>query len=524
MKAELSSHKLKVGGNKPDLLARYRAWYDAQAGPTASASSAGPSTGAGPSTASAEAPEDEEAMEVLSTADETHAAVIETLLDPSNKVATVPMLSRLIAPTKLHVSAVTLACVEKLRYTPGENFRTKPRGKDLSDTLLPIQRFVDVLLREMKHVRLTSEAGENESALRSYVKQTLPRIEAPVELAQFFAAWDISIKTNNSPSPPAYDTEYDAQMEMALHASRATALAESQQRDMDDNEREEQLHEAEEHRKALLQELDVVNNAIQHRLVRWSTTLPHRALADQLWPSTYSTVEKKAIRNYVTEYLTEHDLLEGEVDEQDKLNAIKEMQNDDAFPVELARSAAIIQAVFLESRFGEARRSRSQSEVTATPSVATSRSMSPVKRGRRGSSATRGRGGRKAVSAVSGRSGRKSGRAAGAGADLLEDDDMEAEDTDEDAREEEEQEVVISRGTKRPRRASTRANYIVDDGVDVDGPAPTTAEDDEEEDSDTYRDYQKQDRKRARKRTSKVKQLALQMDDEDQDEDADMRL
>ncbi|RYN35165.1 hypothetical protein AA0119_g1229 [Alternaria tenuissima] len=188
IKAELSSHKLKVGGNKPDLLARYRAWYDAQAGPTASASSAGPSTGAGPSTAGAEAPEDEEAMEVLSTADETHAAVIETLLDPSNKVATVPMLSRLIAPSKLYVSAVTLACVKKLRYTPGENFRTKPRGKDLSDTLLPIQRFVDVLLREMKHVRLTSEAGENKSALRSYVKQTLPRIEAPVELAQFFAA------------------------------------------------------------------------------------------------------------------------------------------------------------------------------------------------------------------------------------------------------------------------------------------------------------------------------------------------
>ncbi|RYO22220.1 hypothetical protein AA0121_g2490 [Alternaria tenuissima] len=115
--------------------------------------------------------------------------------------------------------------------------------------------------------------------------------------------------------------------------------------------------------------------------------------------------------------------------------------------------------------------------------------MSPVKRGRRGSSATRGRGGRKAVSAVSGRSGRKSGRAAGAGADLLEDDDMEAEDTDEDAREEEEQEVVISCGTKRPRREITRANYIVDDGVDVDGPAPTAAEDDEEEDRDTYRDY-----------------------------------
>lgn len=274
---------------------------------------------------------------------------------------------------------------------------------------------------------------------------------------------------------------------MALGASRITVQAEAEQREMDDEERESQLVEAEERRKALLQELDVLNNAIQHRLVRWAASLPERALADQLWPQTYSTDEKKAIRGYFKEYVREHGLLESELDEQELVDVIDAIKEDDAFPVELARSASVIQAVLLEFRGKEAQRARSQS-TAATPSASRSRSVSPVKRGR---------GGRQGASATRGRTRRRSGRA-----ELSEDDDDDAED--------EEEGITAPRGKKRPRRDIATASYVLDD-------ADAAAAEDED-DSDVYRDYQKQSRKRARMRTSKVTQFARHLAEEDEDE------
>jgi hypothetical protein len=104
-------------------------------------------------------------------------------------------------------------------------------------------------------------------------------------------------------------------------------------------------------------------------------------MSDQLWPSTFSTEERKSIRNYVSDYINEHGLTtERDVTEQEQLNAISEMQHDEDFPVPMGQSAAIIQAAFLEARGFDAKRSRSKSQVKQTPGVATTRTPSSVKR------------------------------------------------------------------------------------------------------------------------------------------------
>jgi hypothetical protein len=447
-----------MGGNKPDLLARYRQWWTSQLGATA-----GPSVGAaGPSTTGPPAPA------------ATPESTTETILDISGSVGTVPMLARLLVPKKLKLSAVTRECVQKLRYTPGKDFRNKAREKDFSEVLKPLQLFVDVFLKTMAEVRVTSEAGENESALRQFLQDRLPKVRAAAELSHFFAAWGIEVTTNSDGSPLSHGAEYDTQMQMALEMSRVTAQAEAEQRHVDEAEVEAMSLEEEDNRKALLQELDVINCALQHRLVRWSTKLPERSVADQLWPTTFSTEDRKAIRKFVHEYMTSHELTDAELSEQAKLAAIAEMQYDEDFPVNLGRSASVIKAVLLESRFGEARRSRSRSEsqVTQTPSVA-SRSLSPVKRMRR------------------------------LGRDE-EEEAMEAMEASDDGDEEGEEEVV-QRGKKRPRRSRSSVSYVEDLAAQV-----------EDDDDTTYMDHQGPSLKRSRRRISKSKEIAQSLAEDEE--------
>lgn len=74
---------------------------------------------------------------------------------------------------------------------------------------------------------------------------------------------------------------------------------------------EESIGDAEKYeanRKALLAELDVMNNALQHRLACWARTFPRPKLEDMHWPMSYNEDERKQISGFVRKYLDENDL------------------------------------------------------------------------------------------------------------------------------------------------------------------------------------------------------------------------
>lgn len=373
-----------------------------------------------------------------------------TLLDPSKDVRTVPLLNRLLMPKRMKVSAVTLDCLKRLRYSPGTEYRQKAPGKDFSEVLRPLELFVETFLKTLKQVQMTSEFGENESSLRAFLSANLPKIRASDELKGFFASWNIKVIAQDHRSPSPIDAELDIQLRLAMDASRVTARREREHGEVQEVHNEEMDEEAAEHsRKALLSELDAINLAVQHRLVRWAAKAPKRRMVDQLWPTTFSTEERKSIRKYVTNYIDEHDWIETDMAEQDKVNAVRAMQDDDEFPVAMARTAAVIQAALLEMiRLGKIKHDRSQSEVTRSPS----RTQSPAKRVPR-----------------------------------------KPADAAEESEEEEEEEEPVSRGWKRQRATA----FAADD-----------EEFDEEDDDDAYADHESRDPKRARRRGSRAKKIA----------------
>lgn len=226
-----AANSLKVGGNKPELKLRYRAWFNAQNGASnISATAPGSSTVAVPyATRSASSAADPStAGDVASVAAAVEAPTI-TVLDPTANVSTVSMSDRLFVPSKEKVSAVTLRCIEDLRYTPGDNYQKKEATKDFSETLQPLIMFVSAFQSAMRQVQLTPEAGENETAVRTCLKETLPTIVAPQELSLFFAGWGVTVEreiVGTSQFDQTEEAELEAQLRMAMDNSIVTADAE----------------------------------------------------------------------------------------------------------------------------------------------------------------------------------------------------------------------------------------------------------------------------------------------------------
>jgi hypothetical protein len=229
-----------------------------------------------------------------------------TSLDTANDMLTIPLLDRLLFPAKHKVSKVTLDCLKRLRYTPAAQFCQKAAAKDVSETLEPVELFVDIFTKSLKQVNMTSEMGQNEAALRCFIIENLPEIRAPRELTNFFNDWNIKVILFEPEG-----AEFNAHLATALEASKATAQAEATQRQTKSGThlQLEKDKEAEVERKVFLQELDVISCAIRHRLTRWATTFPQRTLADQLWTSTFSTEDRKTLRNYVAKYVDDNDFV-----------------------------------------------------------------------------------------------------------------------------------------------------------------------------------------------------------------------
>jgi hypothetical protein len=91
-----------VGGNKPNLIERYRQWWNTQSsGANTKGLSVGPSVGVAESLI-AEIP-----TNPANTASAPEPVTV-TALDTSNDLYTAPLLQRLLVPARLELSTVTL--------------------------------------------------------------------------------------------------------------------------------------------------------------------------------------------------------------------------------------------------------------------------------------------------------------------------------------------------------------------------------------------------------------------------------
>ncbi|CAN9102754.1 unnamed protein product [Alternaria alternata] len=334
MSSCLKNLNLKSTGNMAVLRGRFKDWYNSQN----NTASAGPSAGssAGPSVD-------------LSVDLSTEPATTTTVLDPSVPT-TVSLYQRLFVKKKTIVSQVVLDAVHKLQYTPGKNFRLKGTNKDLSKLLGPSAS------RNLVSVRI--------NMLGEYVLLVPAN---PHHLAQML--------------------KRSARSQMALQASRDSAAAEVARREkedydmlLDDDEFEDldiiaaAKDETEKSRKAILQELDIVNSAIMHRFARWVKEFPKPKAEDMHWPNSFDQDERKQIKSFVRKYLDDHDMWIRDIDASEQVEAIDEMKDHADFPLAHARIAAVIQLCFIDLR-----RDRKRFSKTPDSTAASSRTSSPVK-------------------------------------------------------------------------------------------------------------------------------------------------
>lgn len=243
--------------------------------------------------------------------------------------------------TDVRVSEITATCLKLLKYTPGKNYRQKSTSEDLSEALRPLRVFVDAFSNSLAQVVVTPDAGENEQTLRVYITENIPKIDAPRELVPFFRSWNIAT--------------------VELYMQAGVDQLEQQDADETPGVLSGDISEG------LSNELDIINNALNHRLARWAASLPERRVQDQLWPTTFNMSNRTAIRKYIQQYIKDNALAEKEVSEADIRTVVRNVTQDDKFPVPVAKSDAVIQAAFKEIRY----RKRNQSLAAAKPSTAT---------------------------------------------------------------------------------------------------------------------------------------------------------
>jgi hypothetical protein len=72
-----------------------------------------------------------------------------------------------------------------------------------------------MFLRTLKQVNMSSEMGENETALRCFLTDSLREIQAPVELTAFFVGWNIRVVSE-------YDSDEDVELgeKSVVHARK----------------------------------------------------------------------------------------------------------------------------------------------------------------------------------------------------------------------------------------------------------------------------------------------------------------
>jgi hypothetical protein len=312
----------------------------------------------------------------------------------------VALLERLFIKKKTSVSQVILDAVHKLQYTPGKGFRRKSQNKDLSDLLAPVGLFTDTFLRVLDSMVLTPKASRNLVSVRINMVKQMPKISADSQLVSFFAAWGIEAFSGSKSPSPRGDNIEELELQRALQASVVSAVEDAARREAEEDdmlldEPEDPntaaaaaQAEAEKFRKAILQELDIVNSALMHRLTRWSREFPKPKPEDMHWPNSFDHDERKKIKSFIRHYLDEHDMWVRDIDSGEQSEAIDEMKEHADFPLEHARITAVIQLCFLELR--KDRKRYSKTPDSRASSVTSSRDHSPVKQSTEGRSRDEG--------------------------------------------------------------------------------------------------------------------------------------
>jgi hypothetical protein len=284
------------------------------------------------------------------TLDEPEEEVVET---PSN------ILSQLLFPPRTRISAITAECLEILKYHKRREFKVS-ETLDLSDELSAVKVFVEqwsAAQVTLSKDGLSSSRASNLYRLKATLNSRVPSISVSnAAVGSFLSKWGVNNVTQS-------EGDDEAALQMAIQASlMQTGTGASA---IDDT--------------ALELELAVIDTATTYRLSRWTSSFPENP-DDVQWPTSFTTDEKKQMRDFVRDFLGDSpDMWTEDRSREDLASDVAEIRSSDdfaEFPVEKGKAASILQQVLKDVRNTKARsesrstsRSQSRSERSESSDV-----------------------------------------------------------------------------------------------------------------------------------------------------------
>jgi hypothetical protein len=263
------------------------------------------------------------------------------------------VLSKLLLPPRVRISAITSECLELLKYRKRGEFEAKKDTLDLSDELSAVKVFVEqwsTVQLALSKAGLSNNRATNLYQLNDMLNTRVPSIcVSNPAVGSFLSKWGVkNITQSVDDDEAALQMGIQASvMQMGIHASAT-----------DDTALESELES----------ELAVVDNAIAYRLSRWMSSFPENP-DDVQWPTSFTNAEKKEMRDFVRAFLGDDTEMWSEDRTSEELASdVAEIRNSDdfaEFPVEKGKAASIIQQVLKDVRNTKARsesRSKSRSK------------------------------------------------------------------------------------------------------------------------------------------------------------------
>jgi hypothetical protein len=260
------------------------------------------------------------------------------------------ILSNLLLQSKTCVSAITSECLELLQYHKRGQFKGKITS-DLSDELSAVKIFVEqwcAAQLAVSNAGLTSSSASNLYRLNGMLNSRVASISVSnPTVGSFLSKWGVKNVIQS-------EVDDEAALRMGIQASLTDDAA-------------------------LDTELAVIDNAVTYRLSRWMASFPEN-LEDIQWPTSFTTDERKEMRNYVRDFLDKNkEMWAEDRSREDQASDVAELRNDDnftQFPVTKGKAASVIQQVLKDVRNTKHRsETRSQSRSTIRSQRSESSSM-----------------------------------------------------------------------------------------------------------------------------------------------------
>jgi hypothetical protein len=258
------------------------------------------------------------------------------------------ILSKLLLPPSTRVSRITSECLETLKYHKRNEFKVK-NTLDLSEELSAVKVFVEqwsTAQLAVSKAGLSTSSASNLYQMNAMLNSRVPSmsVSSPA-IASFLFKWGVKNVTQS-------EGDDDAALQMAIQASLMQTGTEASA--TDDT--------------ALESELAIIDNAITYRRSRWMSSFPEN-LDDVQWPTSFTTDEKKQMRDFVRDFLSDNpEMWTEDRSKEDLASDVAEIRSSDnfaEFPVEKGKVASIIQQVLKDVRNTKARsesRSKSRSK------------------------------------------------------------------------------------------------------------------------------------------------------------------